>query len=233
MLGEGARRGPRYQNTTQPHPTEQQPTDIPEAEPNCPTNRTTQAHTIVSANKEHSKNHTHLQHPQQYISYQMQPTMQQEKNGLSERHTNDALQDSGHRRDHSLTSSSEIVLNNRSPNIGKNQIKPSRGVQPHRTEVTRQSNIASSALEDEGTSSPLGLATCSFRIQTAKAARLQFPRGPSPTTTPCWTAHTNLVRDTDEVQDPRRPAQGSAERAKGEEIIHVKAKLPDQWENET
>jgi len=88
MSGEGARRGPRYQNTTQPHPTEQQPTDISKAEPNSPTHRTTQAHTIVSKNREHGKNHTRLHHPQQYISYQMQPTMQQDMEGLSERHTN-------------------------------------------------------------------------------------------------------------------------------------------------
>ncbi len=154
--------------------------------------------------------------------------MQHDKDGLSERRTNVALQDSVCRRDHSPTSSSQIIQNNRSPNTGKSQIITSRGVQPHRTKVTSQSNIASSTLEEEGTSSPLGLATCSFRIQTAKAARLQLPRGPSPTTTPCWTAHTNLVRDTDEVQDPRRPSQGSAEMAKGEELIHVKAKLPDR-----
>ena len=162
----------------------------------------------------------------------MQPTMQLEKDGLKGRHANIALQVSVCRRDHSPTSSSEVIWNNKSPNTWKIQIRTSRRVQPHHTEVTSQSNIASSALGEEGTSSPLGLATLSFRIQTVKAVRLQLTRGPSPTTSPCWTTHTNLVRDTDEVQDPRRPAHGSAERAKGTKVIHVKARIPNQWENE-
>ena len=46
---------------------------------------------------------------------------------------------------------------------------------------------------------------CSFRIQTAKAARLQLPRTPFPTTAPCWTAQTNRVSATEAVQDPRLP----------------------------
>ena len=130
MAREGTRRGPWYQNTTQPHPTEQQPTDISKAEPNSPTNCTTQAHNIVSKNREHNKNHTQPQHPQQYISYLMQPTMQHEEDGLRERHTNIALQVSACRRDHSPISSSEIIWNDRSLNKRKNQIRTSRGVQP-------------------------------------------------------------------------------------------------------
>ena len=92
--------GPRYQNTTLPHPTEQQPTDISKPEPNSPKNRITQAHNIISKNGDHNKNHTRLQHPQQYINCQMQPTKQQDKDRLTERRINADLQDIGRRRDH-------------------------------------------------------------------------------------------------------------------------------------
>jgi len=108
----------------------------------------------------------------------------------------------------------------------------SRGVQPNRTKVTSQSNIASSALGEIGMSSPRRLATFSFRIQTARAARLQLTRGPSPTPTPYWTAHANLVRASDEVHATRRPSNCPTDHEMETEAIHANEELPNPSEKD-
>jgi hypothetical protein len=51
---------------------------------------------------------------------------------LIERHANIALQNNGGGIDHSSTTSSEIIRDNKFPKTGKNQINISLGVRPHR-----------------------------------------------------------------------------------------------------
>jgi hypothetical protein len=121
MKGNEGRRGTRYHNTPQPHPTEQHPNDNSKGELHRPTDCSIQAHNTEKKKLEHIKNHNNPQHTQQHIRYHMQFARQPDEIGLKERHTNIALQNN--RRcgiDHSSTSSSEIIWNNRSPKAGKN-----------------------------------------------------------------------------------------------------------------
>ena len=84
--------------------------------------------------------------------------------------------------------------------------------------------MVSSALGAEEPPSALAAATSGFRIQTAKEARLHPTRGPLPTPAPSWTAHTNLEKETQEVQDTRRPSSGPSRRS-------TKAEAMNTWEN--
>ena len=64
MSREGTRGDPGYRKATQPLPS-QQLTDITKSEPNSPTNQTSITDT---ENGDHKKEHTCLQHSQQYVS---------------------------------------------------------------------------------------------------------------------------------------------------------------------
>ena len=124
-------KGTRYHNTPQTHPVEQHSNDNSKGEPNSPTDCPAQAHNTKKKKVEHIRNHTNPQHIQKHINYQMQTTGQSRKMD-----SNIALQNNRCGRDHSSTSSSEIIWNNISPKTGENQISTSRGVQPHRTKAT-------------------------------------------------------------------------------------------------
>ena len=79
-------------------------------------------------------------------------------------HIYNALQTKSCLSSHPSSSTSEIILSNRSPNTLKNETYTSRGVQPSRREVTSQSNMDSSVMGEAESTSALEVETSNFQI---------------------------------------------------------------------
>ena len=171
-----------------------------------PTDRTSSPQKKKNKTEASSDNHPNPAHPQHYPMCHRHTALHSINDANKTNQSHIALQIRSCQSNYPSSSTLEFIMNNRSPNTGKNQTRTSREVQPSRTEVTNQSSMDSPALDREGSSSALEVESSNFRSRTARAARLHSARGPNQK--PCLRAHTNLVSETDEVHATRRPSQG-------------------------
>ena len=113
-----------------------------------------------------------------------------------------------------------IKSNKKPPKLGKIHIRTSMGIQPLPTDKTIQSGIPSSALGTPGETSSPQLRRSHLPNQTANAARPRTAWRADEDRPHRFTAHANLCKRAQEVQEPRTSSAAwtNRERSSAEDI---------------